>query len=184
MNLLSEEERSDKSEKSLQAVEISSFIQKDISQERKNISSWLNAKCRNIDDDSDYSALYKSYFADDIRNDIYAEDDIDLSENIVPTKRIILNNCPHNIIFGLNEDIMPYVDYITTDVHNEITESTNIGTKRRMIQPMLRVSISPTTNRSNANYLYKRLKEWFDNVVFIIPKLDRNGSALCNDEKM
>jgi hypothetical protein len=145
-------------------------------QDRHTLLSWLKSKCQyseGIFDDPGYSERYKGYFSHYFYDDTYVTGDIDYELNIGHYEYVYEDE---DDLSSIDEQIIPYVDFVPSGLtHDEITRLADsypleYRDRAEEISSRTGIVILPGSNHSNANYIYKRIREHIDDIpAFSVP---------------
>jgi len=142
---------------------------------RSRMIRWLNGTCNYSNDiykDPGYSDSYKSYF--NIRDDnhiIYNDNDIDDKINMDYD----------------DDSIDEFTDYVPIDIPQEEinmkTKDYSEKEKEQIIDILTRknIVIPPGSNQSNANFLYKFLKNFVHNYSYHIPRIPNHNKQYVGE---
>ena len=142
---------------------------------REDLLKWLRASAEYSDhsfEDPGYSEHYKSYFSIFCDDDTYVRDDLDHQLNIGHYEGVYDNY----ELDEVDDNLLQYVDFVPTNLSNAelegMVEAYPIEDRDHAREILSRegVVILPGSNQSNANYLYKKLRNALINVrEFSVP---------------
>jgi hypothetical protein len=144
--------------------------------DRDTLEKWLKSRCQwsdNVFDDPGYSECYRNYFTWFFDDGTYIEGDIDYNLNIGYFEPVY----DEGIIYDeLDEKLEPYTDFVPSEMSNSAIEASVSNypsadqERARKVLSRTGIVILPGSNHSNANYLYKRFREYLEDVrEFSVP---------------